>query len=140
MFGEGSPMRRPQYIPLQQVYTAHRGQRVHHSRECSSLSEVPQDQVYTHYMCSLCSEEPTVIQARRRAVQAAAAKGAAKAAAARPAPKAKAFPRALEDRRDSDESGRHRLPPGVDTASRPPTESLSTSEDEGRGNPDRTGG
>lgn len=65
MFGEGSPMRRPQYIPLQQVYTAHRGQRVRRSREYSSLSEVPPDQVYAHYMCSLCSEEPTVIQARR---------------------------------------------------------------------------
>ena len=93
MFGVGSPMRRPQYIPLGQMYTAHRGQRVHRSRGCSSLSEVPPGQVYTHYMCALCSEDPTVIQTRRQAVAAAAAKGAAKAAAAKPAPKAKAFPR-----------------------------------------------
>ena len=127
MFGVGSPMRRPRYIPLQQVYTSSRGHRVHRSRECSSLSEVPPEEIFTHYMCSLCSEDPTVIQRRRQAVEAAAAKGAAKAAAAKPACKVKAFPRSQEQRRDSDESGRNRPPSGADIASRPPTESLSLS-------------
>ena len=130
MFGVGSPMRRPRYIPLQQVYTSSRGHRVHRSRECSSLSEVPPEEILTHYMCSLCNEEPTVIQLRRQAVAAAAAKGAAKAAAAKPAPKVKAFPRSQGERRDSDESGRNRPPSGADVASRPPTESLSLPREE----------
>ena len=81
-------------------------------------------------MCSLCNEEPTVIQLRRQAVAAAAAKGAAKAAAAKPAPKVKSFPRSPGERRDSDESGRNRPPSGADVASRPPTESLSLPREE----------
>ena len=43
MFGVGTPMRRPRYIPLQQAYTATGGLRVHRSRECSALAEIPPD-------------------------------------------------------------------------------------------------
>ena len=81
---------------------------MHRSRECSALSEVPERQVFTHYMCALCSEERAVIQARRDAV--------AKAAATKPAPKVKAFPRWQRARRDGDESGSNRPP------SEPPSE------------------
>ena len=43
MFGVGTPMRRPRYIPLQQVYTATGGLRVHRSRECSALTRFQKD-------------------------------------------------------------------------------------------------